>query len=84
MPRSPKNDRDGPSTQPGQAKCPVCRKASDAGRKVFPFCSQRCKLIDLGRWLGGDYGIEMPADGAGSGLSPDPLPDDLPDTEGTP
>ncbi len=21
----------------------------------FPFCSPRCKLIDLGRWLGEDY-----------------------------
>jgi endogenous inhibitor of DNA gyrase (YacG/DUF329 family) len=23
----------------------------------FPFCSQRCRLIDLGRWLGGSYRI---------------------------
>ena len=23
----------------------------------WPFCSPRCKLIDLGRWLGGDYRI---------------------------
>jgi endogenous inhibitor of DNA gyrase (YacG/DUF329 family) len=24
----------------------------------FPFCSSRCKLIDLGRWLGGKYHFE--------------------------
>ena len=24
---------------------------------TFPFCSARCKTIDLGRWLGGQYGI---------------------------
>jgi endogenous inhibitor of DNA gyrase (YacG/DUF329 family) len=35
----------------------------------FPFCSPRCRTIDLGRWLGGQYGIpseetdEPPDDG---------------------
>jgi len=27
----------------------------------WPFCSRRCKTIDLGRWLGGTYRIETPA-----------------------
>jgi endogenous inhibitor of DNA gyrase (YacG/DUF329 family) len=27
----------------------------------FPFCSARCRLIDLGRWLGEDYRIATPA-----------------------
>ena len=27
----------------------------------WPFCSPRCKLIDLGRWLDGSYRIESPA-----------------------
>jgi endogenous inhibitor of DNA gyrase (YacG/DUF329 family) len=27
----------------------------------WPFCSKRCKLADLGRWLGGHYRIETPA-----------------------
>ena len=26
-----------------------------------PFCSQRCKLVDLGRWLDGTYQISEPA-----------------------
>ena len=28
----------------------------------FPFCSERCKLIDLGRWLDGKYQIPVAAD----------------------
>jgi endogenous inhibitor of DNA gyrase (YacG/DUF329 family) len=30
--------------------------SSDA-RELFPFCSRRCRLIDLGRWLEGEYRI---------------------------
>lgn len=40
-------------------KCAQCG-ASMKGRgdnAAFPFCSPRCKQIDLGRWLGGDYVI---------------------------
>jgi endogenous inhibitor of DNA gyrase (YacG/DUF329 family) len=38
----------------------------------FPFCSQRCKLIDLGRWLGQKYTI--PAEKTGQ--EPDPGDDE--------
>ncbi|MHC4148745.1 MAG: DNA gyrase inhibitor YacG [Planctomycetota bacterium] len=45
-------------------KCPVCRKTvkvppdTRSGRtKYFPFCSERCKLIDLGTWLDAEYKI---------------------------
>jgi endogenous inhibitor of DNA gyrase (YacG/DUF329 family) len=40
-------------------KCPVCGKEFDADPAApgFPFCSKKCKLIDLGRWLDEDYGI---------------------------
>jgi endogenous inhibitor of DNA gyrase (YacG/DUF329 family) len=50
--------------------CPICKKPvpdDDASRpKAYPFCSDRCKLIDLGRWLDGKYQIpvEDPAPGA--------------------
>jgi endogenous inhibitor of DNA gyrase (YacG/DUF329 family) len=41
--------------------CPTCREpAAPRGDASFPFCSARCRLIDLGRWLDGDYRI--PAD----------------------
>ena len=51
-------------------QCPICKKpveepgrgqgGPEAGaRSYFPFCSERCKLIDLGRWLGGKYQIPV-------------------------
>jgi endogenous inhibitor of DNA gyrase (YacG/DUF329 family) len=46
-------------------RCPVCDKPMDGrGPKdwpAWPFCGERCKLIDLGRWLDGSYRIESPA-----------------------
>lgn len=39
-------------------RCPTCRKpASKDGNKVFPFCTERCQLVDLGRWLDEEYRI---------------------------
>jgi uncharacterized protein len=41
-----------------KSTCPTCRGAAvRAGNKVFPFCSERCQLIDLGRWLSEEYRI---------------------------
>jgi endogenous inhibitor of DNA gyrase (YacG/DUF329 family) len=35
-----------------QAHCPVCQKAFDlAASPTPPFCSERCRSIDLNRWL---------------------------------
>ena len=46
--------------------CPVCGATAQAAGPdewpQFPFCSRRCKQIDLGRWLGEQYRI--PAEGA--------------------
>jgi endogenous inhibitor of DNA gyrase (YacG/DUF329 family) len=40
--------------------CPICRKAIDKGCDQHrPFCSERCKLIDLGSWAAGDYRIPV-------------------------
>jgi len=33
--------------------CPECGKPS--ARETYPFCSERCKNIDLNRWLSGSY-----------------------------
>jgi len=41
--------------------CPICDKIVNSDTKInryFPFCSQRCKLIDLGKWLDGKYAID--------------------------
>lgn len=39
-------------------KCPGCRKESKWEENPFrPFCSERCKLIDLGAWASDGYKI---------------------------
>ena len=39
-------------------RCPTCRHVLEKERPAaFPFCSERCRLIDLGRWLDEDYRI---------------------------
>jgi endogenous inhibitor of DNA gyrase (YacG/DUF329 family) len=44
-----------------KVRCPICGECiqgNDAARRPdFPFCSARCRLIDLGRWLGEKYAI---------------------------
>jgi endogenous inhibitor of DNA gyrase (YacG/DUF329 family) len=35
--------------------CPECGRPSS--RETYPFCSVRCKEIDLNRWLSGAYSI---------------------------
>ncbi len=40
--------------------CPECGKPST--RENYPFCSSRCKAVDLNRWLSGSYVIPGPED----------------------
>lgn len=44
-----------------KVRCPVCDRAMDevgpAEWPEWPFCSRRCRLIDLGRWMGERYRI---------------------------
>jgi endogenous inhibitor of DNA gyrase (YacG/DUF329 family) len=37
--------------------CPICKHAPlpRAENPAFPFCSDRCKIIDLGKWFGESY-----------------------------
>jgi uncharacterized protein len=42
-------------------RCPICRKPVDSDSSPdFPFCSERCRLIDLGKWSSGQYVISSP------------------------
>ena len=41
-------------------RCPTCRKIVLRGEPDFPFCSERCRLIDLGKWASGGYVISSP------------------------
>ena len=55
-----------------QETCPTCKhplplQPGQAPRRLsfFPFCSQRCKLIDLGAWLDAEYRIPSRPDESG-------------------
>jgi len=41
-------------------RCPTCREIVLAKGPDFPFCSDRCRLIDLGKWASGAYVISAP------------------------
>ncbi|HEX4006646.1 MAG TPA: DNA gyrase inhibitor YacG [Acidobacteriaceae bacterium] len=41
-------------------RCPTCRTLVTAGDEYFPFCGDRCRLIDLGKWASGAYRISTP------------------------
>jgi len=41
-------------------KCPICKKLVTSEDAEFPFCSDRCRLIDLGKWASGGYVISSP------------------------
>ncbi|HTH53369.1 MAG TPA: DNA gyrase inhibitor YacG [Edaphobacter sp.] len=40
--------------------CPTCREVVLVTNENFPFCSDRCRLIDLGKWASGDYKVSSP------------------------
>ncbi len=52
-------------------RCPTCRTLHPWESNPFrPFCSERCRLLDLGRWLDEEYRIpaqEDESEGEGSG-----------------
>jgi endogenous inhibitor of DNA gyrase (YacG/DUF329 family) len=41
-------------------RCPICKKDVKNGDADFPFCSDRCRTIDLGKWASGGYVIASP------------------------
>ncbi len=41
--------------------CPICKKPTDSATQAeFPFCSERCRLLDLGNWASGKYVLSEP------------------------
>lgn len=66
------------SLRKAHMKCPICRNKTEWKNNPFrPFCSERCKMIDLDHWLseryrisGADGGEETPA------LTPDSGPEE--------
>jgi hypothetical protein len=41
--------------------CPICKKPTDSETSAdFPFCSERCRILDLGNWASEKYVISEP------------------------
>ena len=40
--------------------CPTCHNVVLIDNENFPFCSDRCRLLDLGKWASGDYKVSTP------------------------
>lgn len=59
-----------------RVNCPICRKEFEAEQSpAMPFCCERCRLIDLGRWLDERYSV--PVDNPEESESNEPAaPDD--------
>ena len=61
------------STMPS-LHCSICqREFQPEESPALPFCSERCRLVDLGRWL--DEGYRMPIDREDDGEGDEPPPD---------
>jgi endogenous inhibitor of DNA gyrase (YacG/DUF329 family) len=41
-------------------RCPTCRTIVQAKDEYYPFCTDRCRMIDLGKWASGAYKISSP------------------------
>lgn len=41
-------------------RCPICKKPVKGTDREFPFCSERCRTMDLGKWASGAYVISSP------------------------
>ena len=52
-------------------KCPICKKDVPPKGEFIPFCSERCKLIDLGNWASEKYVVSAPVNSSGAQDSED-------------
>ena len=41
-------------------RCPICKKPVKPAELDFPFCGERCRLLDLGKWASGHYVVSSP------------------------
>jgi hypothetical protein len=65
-PADPPKDKAADTGSGGPPKpCPICGKP--AGQTTRPFCSSRCRDIDLNRWLTGSYVVTASDDDAEDG-----------------
>jgi len=49
-------------------RCPICKKKVTSANPDFPFCSDHCRQIDLGKWASGAYVISSQLQDTGDDL----------------
>jgi uncharacterized protein len=64
-----------PRKRTKKLQCPICKKPVKSTDPEFPFCSGRCRTIDLGKWASGAYVISSPVQDSEE-LIPDSAPDE--------
>jgi endogenous inhibitor of DNA gyrase (YacG/DUF329 family) len=52
-------------------RCPTCRKIVLRSDPEFPFCSDRCRVVDLGKWASGGYVLSTPINNVGEDFQGD-------------
>jgi endogenous inhibitor of DNA gyrase (YacG/DUF329 family) len=62
-------------------RCPICKKPVKSKDAEFPFCSDRCRRIDLGKWASGAYVIASPVDDLSDSISGSVPQPDNPDED---
>ncbi len=60
-----------PRKKTSALRCPTCRKIVLRSEPDFPFCSERCRTIDLGKWASGGYVISTPIANTGEDFEGD-------------
>jgi endogenous inhibitor of DNA gyrase (YacG/DUF329 family) len=54
-------------------RCPICKAPADSAKHLeFPFCSERCRLLDLGNWSAERYVVSEPVIDESSPEDPNP------------
>jgi uncharacterized protein len=64
-----------PRKRTKKIRCPICKQEVKLTDPHAPFCSDRCRTIDLGKWASGGYVISSPVTDAEEGIN-DAAPED--------
>lgn len=55
-------------------RCPICEKTFNSAQSTaLPFCSERCRLIDLGRWLDERYALDYESPEKAENVNPEEI-----------
>lgn len=57
-------------------KCPICKKPVSASDPEMPFCSERCRTMDLGNWASEKYVLSTPLEDSDEKEIPEPPEED--------